>query len=285
MFSDITNASEKTLVAEQVSAGQYYVSVECETTVVAQQYSWGFDYTSNLEVLNGIEYTIQADYHTDILVNVKAYLEGAFNGTQMKTTLNTLGLLPLSQPFNTEPWNYNGTESVAVIPSSDIVDWVLVELRDTTQAGLATNETVIERRAAFLRNDGSVIGINGSPVLQFNVMMNNQLFVALNHRNHLGIISAQPLNSVSGVYIYDFTTGIMQAYGSGQKDLGSGFGMYGGDGNSDGIIDTDDKLEWTQNAGASGYFLPDSSLDGQVSNEDKDEVWIENVGEETSVPQ
>jgi hypothetical protein len=285
MFSDITNASDKTLIAEQISAGQYYVSVECETTVVAVPQSWGFEYVSNLEVLNGIEYTIQADYHTDILVNLKVFLEGPFNGTQMNTTLNASDLLPLNQPYNAEPWNYTGTESVAAIPSTDIVDWVLVELHDTTQAGLATNETVIARRAAFLRNDGTVVGINGSPVLQFDVTVNHRLFVALNHRNHLGIISSQPLNSIGDVYVYDFTIAILQAYGSGQKDLGSGFGMFGGDGNADGSIDADDKQAWTLMAGASGYFLPDFSLDGQVSNEDKDEVWIENVGIETSVPQ
>jgi hypothetical protein len=62
LFLDTTNAPEKILKAEQVSAGQYYIGIECETTVLAIPRDWGFEYVSNLEVLNGIEYTLQADY-------------------------------------------------------------------------------------------------------------------------------------------------------------------------------------------------------------------------------
>jgi glutamine amidotransferase-like uncharacterized protein len=62
LYSDITNASEKTLIINQLSAGHYYVSVECETTVDATKEIWGYAYNNNLEVLNGIAYTIEADY-------------------------------------------------------------------------------------------------------------------------------------------------------------------------------------------------------------------------------
>ena len=60
-------------------------------------------------------------------------LEGPFNGIDMNTTFNDNGILPLNQPYNTAPWYYPGTESVASIPNPDIVDWVLVELRDATE--------------------------------------------------------------------------------------------------------------------------------------------------------
>ncbi|MEZ5196864.1 MAG: hypothetical protein R2764_10800 [Bacteroidales bacterium] len=43
----------------------------------------------------------------------------------MDTDLAEQGLIPLQQPFNIEPWNYEGDETVASIPS-DIVDWVLL---------------------------------------------------------------------------------------------------------------------------------------------------------------
>jgi hypothetical protein len=220
-----------------------------------------------------------------LTLDIALFLEGPFNGTDMNTDLNP-DLIPLSQPYNISPWNYSGDESVGSLPNPDVVDWILVELRDTTEAALATPETIVSRQAAFILKDGSVVGLDGSSVLEFDNTVSNQLFVVVWHRNHLGIMSASPLVKVDDVYSYNFTTASEMAYENGQKSLnGIGYGLFAGDGNSDGIIDTDDKLEWTQNAGASGYFLSDFSLDGQVSNEDKNEVWIENVGTETSVPQ
>ncbi|HSP88887.1 MAG TPA: hypothetical protein VLN45_12195, partial [Ignavibacteriaceae bacterium] len=63
-----------------------------------------------------------------INLNIKILLEGSFNDGSMTTTLLNNGHLPLTQPYNQNPWNYNGTESVSSIPSN-VVDWILVELR------------------------------------------------------------------------------------------------------------------------------------------------------------
>lgn len=62
VYADTSVASEKTIIAEQISAGQYFVSVECETTVYAIPRNWGYEYVDNLDVLNGVAYSIQADY-------------------------------------------------------------------------------------------------------------------------------------------------------------------------------------------------------------------------------
>ncbi|MCD4697857.1 MAG: VCBS repeat-containing protein, partial [Bacteroidales bacterium] len=68
-----------------------------------------------------------------ISVNLNAFLEGPFNQTDMNTGLNP-DHIPLSQPYNIAPWDYTGTESFVSIPNANVVDWVLVELRDTTEA-------------------------------------------------------------------------------------------------------------------------------------------------------
>ncbi len=67
------------------------------------------------------------------ILDLTVFLEGPFNTSsfEMNTTLNQGTLIPLNQPYNTAPWNYNGTENVTNIPP-DIVDWVLVELRETS---------------------------------------------------------------------------------------------------------------------------------------------------------
>ena len=227
--------------------------------------------------------------HTEIIrLGINVYLEGPFNGTTMNTNLTDLTILPLSQPYNVAPWNYPGTESVDSIPNADVVDWVLVELRDTTDASLATGETIIARQAVFLLNDGSVVGLDGGSILSFNHSIIQSLYIVIWHRNHLGIMSANSLSESEGIYSYDFTTGNNQAYGTdAQKDLGDGiFGMMGGDANADGIINTDDGTEvWYFEVGETGYLGSDVNMDGQANNKDKNDIWFENESEESQLPE
>ena len=73
------------------------------------------------------------------------------------------------------------------------------------------------------------------------------MFVVLRHRNHIDIMSANPPTDIGGVHTYDFTTSIYQVYG-GSKDYKSIapeiFGMTGGDADTDGTVDYDDKNMW-----------------------------------------
>lgn len=221
-----------------------------------------------------------------IELDLKVFLEGPFSGALMNTYLNTDNLIPLSQPFNTAPWNYAGTESVASIPNTDVVDWILIELRDTTDASLATGGTMIAQQAAFLLNDGSVVDLDGSSILSFIHAINQSLFVAIWHRNHLGIMSAYPVTQTAGVYTYDFTTPAGQAFGiNSQKDLGSGnYGMISSDSNGDGNISIDDKTSWESHSGTQGYKSTDFDMDGQINNSDKNEKWLPNEGAGNQVP-
>ena len=82
-----------------------------------------------------------------LTVNLKEFLEGPFTGTEMTTLLNSGGIIPLAQPYNVAPWNYSGSESVVSIPNANVVDWVMVELRDAASAPLATVGTRIARQA------------------------------------------------------------------------------------------------------------------------------------------
>ncbi|OQX72173.1 MAG: hypothetical protein B6D61_14840 [Bacteroidetes bacterium 4484_249] len=220
-----------------------------------------------------------------ISLDLKLMTEGAFNGTNMNTNLNTSGLIPLSQPFNSSPWNYNGTESVSPIPNSNIVDWVLIELRDATDASLALPGTIIARQAAFLLNDGSIVDTSGTSVPVFNHSLVHSLFVVIRHRNHLGIMSAYPLTESGGIYSYDFTTPAGQAYNSGQKNIGGIYVMYSGDANADGEINDLDKSEsWLTETGLPGYLPSDLDMDGQSNNIDKNDVWLQNKGVNSEVP-
>ena len=220
-----------------------------------------------------------------INVNLSVLLEGAFNGTEQDTTLNNLGLLPISQPFNTIPWNYSGTETVVSIPRTDIVDWVLIELRDTTDATLATPETVIARQAAFLLSNGEIVDMDGNGAFPITTSISNNLFVVVYHRNHLPIMSANAVSESAGVYTYDFTTAITQAYLSGEKLLNGRAVMIGGDINADRSINNTDINLWKTEAGTKGYETADTKMDGEVDNKDKNDIWSNNNNSSSTVPE
>jgi hypothetical protein len=223
-------------------------------------------------------------------LDVKVFLEGPYNSSTglMNTSINA-GFVPLSQPYNIPPWNYTGTEMVIALPSADIVDWVLVELRDATQASLATGSTRIARQAAFLLKNGNIVGLDGSSQPAFDVPVVNGLFALVWHRNHAGVLSAAAVPGSSGIYSYDFTNAESKAYGgaSGHKQISAGvWGVFSGDADADGDISLIDKTgEWNSDAGHVGYISSDFNMNSQVINKDKNDYWLPNVGSGSSVPE
>jgi len=216
-------------------------------------------------------------------VNLQAFIEGPFSGYEMNTTLNTLGYIPLSQPYNIAPWNYNGTENVGSIPNNDIVDWVLIELRETTgSASTATSGTMIARHAGFILSDGTIVNIDGNSPLRFGAEITDNLFAVVYHRNHLGIMSANPLIYSGDEYIYNFSSGIGQVYGgiNGHKEIGTGiWGMMAGEGNNDGEVDNKDKDDiWILQQNSSGYLIGDFDMNSLVNSTDIISFWKENSG-------
>ncbi len=246
---------------------------------------------TNIDPCASASYGETEDYNITIpggslYLDVTVFLEGPFNGTTMTPGLSSY--IPLNQPYNVVPWNYNGTESVASVPGNT-VDWVLVELRDAATAGQATPATMIGRQAAFLRNDGRIIGLTGNPVLDFgSLSFSNNLFVIIYHRNHISVLSSAGLTQTGGIYTYNFSTGSGQAYGgtAAHKQIGAGvWGMFGGDGDHSGIVGNGDKSPiWDTNAGTKGYLGTDYNLDSQSNNLDKDNIWVPNFGKGSQVP-
>ncbi|MBN2174132.1 MAG: choice-of-anchor D domain-containing protein [Bacteroidales bacterium] len=224
-----------------------------------------------LEVISGTE------------TNISAFLEGPFLSTEMTTDLNTLNTIPLNQPYNVAPWNYTGSENVAAIPNTDVVDWILVELRETAGGvATATPATIIGQQAGFILKDGAIVSIDGNSPMVFDVMPTQNVFTVVYHRNHLGIQSATAMTSVGNVYSFDFTTGQDQVYGSehAHKQLSAGiWGMAGGNANADCEINNLDKNDvWVGQLSGNGYYSGDFNMDGAVDMNDKYENWETNSG-------
>ncbi|MEI7491282.1 MAG: hypothetical protein WCK92_07785 [Bacteroidota bacterium] len=218
--------------------------------------------------------------------NLTAFLEGPYNsGTgNMNTTLKTSGLIPLSQPYNVSPWNYAGPESVAGIPN-DVVDWVLIEYRQADIASNATSATVLKRRAAFLKQDGSIVETDGSSAVRvYNSAISSNLFPVIIHRNHLAIMANSGVaKDGTGKYVYNFSSGADQIFGSGKKQLGSLWCMITADANGDGTIQTIDKTMWVSQFNQDGYLGADFNLDGTVQTSDKTK-WVLNFNIDSTVP-
>ncbi len=226
----------------------------------------------------------------DIEVDIRVFLEGPFHTSNMLVDLNDAGLIPLNQPYNTDPtaiWYYNGTESVSSLPGNAITDWIVVEFRDAPSAAQATGATTVSKQAAFIKNNGDVVGLDGFSPIYVDGIYQHDLYVVIWHRNHLGVMSSGPIVA-SGInsFIYDFTTGAGKAYLNGQLDLGGGlYGMYSGDCKPDGTVNsTDHTAVWSIEAGNTGYKMGDLNLDGQVDNVDKDDYWTPNTGTGTQIP-
>jgi len=221
----------------------------------------------------------------DIRLDIFAMLEGPFFGPNMAITLKSLNLIPLNQPYNTAPWNYAGSESVALIPAN-VVDWVLLEIRDAATAAGATPGTMLGRKAAFILNTGKIVDLDGSSIPTFSGTVTNNLYVVVWHRNHINMMSATALVKSGGIYPYDFTNALNKAYLNGQKNIGGAkFGMYAGNGDANTTVNNLDKTNvWAVQAGTSGYKSGDFNMNGAVNNPDKNDKWFWNVGAVSTVP-
>ncbi len=284
----LTVAAQSTSPDVIASSGEYYENANNSISytlgeIAVETYSNG----SNI-LTQGFQQPVSVTI-TGIDLDLLVYLEGPYSGSQMNTTLNTEGLIPLSQPFNVMPWNYQGTESVTSIPNSNVVDWVLVDIRDAMSAGTAIPPMTKARQAAFLLKNGDVVGLDGSSILNFpDISITKNLFVVIWHRNHLGILSAVPLTETNGIYSYDFSTAITQVYngGAGYKEIATGiFGMVAGDADADGEINTVDKTVWANQAGTRGYESADFDMNTQVDNKDKNDIWSQNGSYSSQLPE
>ncbi len=209
-------------------------------------------------------------------LNLKVILSGAYvKGTDsMKSVLKQNSLLPAvpnTDYSNTDTkfiYKLKPEDSISVAfwnSSRNIVDWISVEILDSRQIPV---DTVV----CLLRNDGRVLSITGDTLVPLDPRVTaNQYYIIIRHRNHIAIMSAALVSIFEYSDLYDFTTGFDKYYGSDAKMLKNGlYGMYAGDANFDGKIDSDDfnLYEIDSKNGVSGYRITDFNIDGYVTSFD-----------------
>jgi len=140
------------------------------------------------------------DNQTTANLVVSALLSGAYEDSNglMRDDLRTLNLIPNTDPyFGT--YNLDTTLLTSLTGSNAIVDWVVVELRDAVSPA-----TIVESKAALIQRDGDIIDATlGTTALAFN-SNSDDYYVTIRHRNHLGGMTATPIDFTLGMQTIDF---------------------------------------------------------------------------------
>lgn len=204
----------------------------------------------------------------------RIWLQGAYNSQNMlmRNDLRAANLLPLSQPYNAQPWNYGGTESLAnagLFPANT-VDWVLVQLRRADMP-----QTIVGQKAALLFSDGWVadVGAANNVGVYFNSLPEGYYIVCIRHRNHLPIASANPVWIGQGV---SAGSNSIHDLGSSNAALGNGsqtillnnnyYATRAGDADGNGVINIHDFNVWaSENPSTNAYKKADFSMNKHVN--------------------
>ena len=232
-------------------------------------------YFKNIQIYEDYNGNFQCGSESPPTLDICVQLEGAYDilSGSMNNNLEDMDVIPQSQSYNQPPWNYNGTEQNDI---SDVVDWLLVSFR----TGVESN-TQVARTAGLLKTDGCIY-FPDEDVLPAG--LDAPVYIVVEHRNHIGVMSAEPVNIVNNMLTFDFrTTQTYKNAGSyGQKQLINGtWCMYTGNMQPNELgydINGGDKSIWVNDNGTFNQYLPsDLNHDGDVNGADKG-LWFDNNG-------
>lgn len=226
-----------------------------------------FDSTPTVDGTFG---TINPSTTSQVIVSPTIYLQGAFTNpnageeTLMRDDLRVNDLIPTTSPYG-DGATVNPTV-LSITGVNAVVDWIWVELRDATD-----NTIVIDGTSALVLRNGSVVDTDGTSALTFE-QDEDAYHVAVNHRNHLGVITANTVALSSTTTSLDFTSDIAIANGEtlALTNMGNGiFAIYAGDTTGDGnILNTDISNAISNSGGINVYTGADANMDGNILNTD-----------------
>jgi hypothetical protein len=206
----------------------------------------------------------------DTGIPIKVMLEGPYDNVAqtMKTGLFNKGLIPLSDPYSRTKYPQKTDTTVTAIPA-DVVDWVLVELRDET-----TPTTIKAQKVGFLKKDGMIVEPDGSSNIKLPL---GRAFVVIRHRNHLVMMSKTAVDIQSGMTTFDMTVAAnIKNTAISAKDIGGKMTMKAGDiDQSQTINATDRNTASLFFAFANKYQAEDVNMDGFGNASDRNFVSLQ----------
>lgn len=230
-----------------------------------------------------------------ILVTPKILLEGPYGaGPLMSDALRTGGYIPSAEPYTGLGFSHvgSGGETIgsgvlSVTGSNAIVDWVFLQLR-----GSSAGYPVVATRCALVQRDGDVVDVDGVSPVAFTAVAGSY-YVAVLHRNHLGMMTATTRSLSGTATAIDFTATGTATYGTAaRKDIGGTQLMWAGNCTGDNLLryvgDPNDRDPILVRVGGnvptntvSGYYREDVNMDGIVryvgDPNDRDPILV-NIG-------
>ena len=153
-----------------------------------------------------------------MLLNARVLLGGPYNtGTGlMNDGLRSASLIPASEPYTAAGFTQagrGGGEQVApavlaTTGNNAIVDWVFVELRD---AALPLH--IFSTRCGLVQRDGDVVDTDGGSPLRLSAVPGNY-HVAIRHRNHLPVMTLDPVAFGTAPVALTFIDGSTATFGT-----------------------------------------------------------------------
>ncbi len=211
--------------------------------------------------------------NASITVNIKVLLSGPYNTSSglMNDDLRNNGDLPTSCPYDAvscDPSVFNATGNNA------IVDWVWVELRDKND-----NTSILAGKSALIQRDGDVVSSDGVSPISFDIIP-DEYYIAVAHRNHLGIITASTITTTCKTTVLDLRqdTSLIVGGISAVNNMTDGYyALHAADFDGNGQIQNSDLNGMLPLLGVSSYSFADLDMNGQVQNTDIN-ILLPNLG-------
>ena len=219
-------------------------------------------------------------------LDARLLLDGALapDGAAMRSDLLAAGALPVVQPYNAAPYN---TSPIAVLPglflpalydagSPRVVDWVVVELRNQPDRAQGAY-----RRVALLLADGRIVDSDFETV-RFTGLEAGSYYVAVYHRNHRPLVSAQAFAFGSGeadtpVAVNFSAAGVASDAGALREVRPDVFAARAGDVDADGTVSAADRATFALHHGRR-YGPADLDLSGEATARDFHETLLPALG-------
>lgn len=228
------------------------------------------------------------------VVSAKVFLEGAYRSSlgSMIDSLRRRSLIPLAEPYTAMGHAIAGPTTttpgvLAVTGANAIVDWVLVELRQSSPP-----YAVMEARAGLVQCDGDVVAPDGASPLGFCANAGTYR-VAVRHRNHLGVMSGAGIALGPSPTVVDLSVSGTSAFGTNaRKAIGAVQALWAGNVNANAELkytgEGNDRDPILTNVGGSvptntvtAYSGADVNMDGTIKytgqDNDRDPI-LTNVG-------
>lgn len=215
----------------------------------------------------------------------KVFLQGAYVAADglMSDNLRSGSVIPTTEPYTALGYTHvggGGGETISpdllnITGNDAIMEWLFLELRSKSDSSV-----VQQTKSVLLQRDGDVVDLDGQSPVTFAGLDQDEYFVMIKHRNHLGVRSPGAMTIARIETSHDFSSSLSQAWtksgvvNASMVDVsgnGTVYALFTGDVTADQFINATD-FQGTSNLISPNQFnvyeVGDLNLDGNLNATD-----------------